>query len=251
MTEKKDVILYFSPHQDDELLTMGVDICKTCLLPNKEVHVILCTDGSNSPARYRLYSCKVCPIHNKIHNYPLSKEEFVNARDCEFISSCKALGVLPENIHIYEKRAVDGSLSVEYAGEIIKHFISIYGKDVEVRTIAPFKYGSYQHQDHYNLGLAATNLFKERAFVKAKFFIEPYHLPEGKRKFIISLFFKIEKEDASEKTRKEIEKAIQQSYAYWKPEEKRYAVGYHCVTNIFEKYKKDIATYFIKSRKTK
>ncbi len=248
MTEKKDVILYFSPHQDDELLTMGVDICKTCLLPNKEVHVILCTDGSNSPARYSLYSCKVCPLHNKIHNYPLSKEEFVNARDCEFISSCKALGVLPENIHIYEKRAVDGSLSIEYAKKIIEHFISIYGKDVEVRTFAPFRFGSYQHSDHYNLGLATKFLLKEKAFFKAKFFIETYHIPKKLRKVIVGLFYNITKEDAPDQVKEKIEKAIQQSYAYWKPEEKRYSVGYHCVGKMFEYYRKDIASYSIEPR---
>ena len=248
MTEKKDIVLYFSPHQDDELLTMGVDISETCLLPNKEVHIILCTDGSKSPAKYRLYGCKVCPIHNKIHNHPLSDEEFIKARDCEFVSSCKALGIPLENIHIYEKRAVDGHLSVEHAREIIKYFVSIYGKDVEIRTFAPFKFGSYQHVDHYNIGLAAQNLLKEKWFTKAKFFIEPYHLPKGLRKFFINLFFNIEKQEVSEQIKEKIEKAIQQSYAYWNPKEQRYAVGYHCVTQMFDYYKENIATYCVKPR---
>lgn len=248
MTDKKDVILYFSPHQDDELLTMGVDICKTCLLPNKEVHIVLCTDGSKSPARQRLNSGEFCSIHNQVHNYNLSEEEFIKARDYEFISSCTALGIPKENIHIYEKRAVDGSLSVEYAQEIIKHFVSIYGKDVEIRTIAPFKFGSYQHEDHYNLGLAAKNLLKEKKFLKIKFFIEPYHLPKGLRKFFISLFYNIKKEEISEQIKEKIENAMGVSYTYWKPEEKRYAVGYHCVTKIFEYYKQNIATYCINPR---
>jgi LmbE family N-acetylglucosaminyl deacetylase len=248
MSDKKDIVLYFSPHQDDELLTMGVDISRTCLLPNKEVHVILCTDGSKSPARQRLNSGKLCKIHNQAHNYNLSEEEFIKARDCEFISSCKSLGVLPKNIHIYEKRAVDGSLSVEYAKGIIKHFVSIYGKETEVRIGAPFRFGKYQHEDHYNLGLAAKLLLKEKFFVKTKFFIEPYHLPKGLRKIFISLFYSIKREEISDQIKEKIEKAIQLSYTYWNPEEKKYAVGYHCVTDIFEYYKKNIATYCIKPR---
>lgn len=248
MTEKKDIVLYFSPHQDDELLTMGVDISKTCLLPNKEVHIVLCTDGSKSPAKYRLYGYKVCPIHNKIHNHPLSNEEFIKTRDCEFVSSCKALGILSENIHIYEKRAVDGYLSIAHAKEIIEYFVSIYGKDVEIRTIAPFKFCGYQHVDHYNLGLATQNLLKEKRFTKVKFFIEPYHLPTGLRKFFINLFFNIEKEEVSKEIKEKIERAIQQSYAYWNPNEQRYAVGYHCVTQMFDYYKENIATYCIKHR---
>ena len=248
MTEKKDVVLYFSPHQDDELLTMGIDICKTCLLRNKEVHIILCTDGSKSPARHRLNSGKICPIHNQVHNYNLSGEEFIKARDCEFVASCTAMGIPLENIHIYGKRAVDGSLSVEYAKEIIKHFVSIYGKYIELRTIVPLKFGRYQHEDHYNLGLAAKALFKEKKFAKLKFFIEPYQLFKGKRKFIVNLFFSIKKEDFSEEIKNKIEKVIQQSYGYWNPGEKRYAVGYHCVTNFFEYYKKNMASYYIESR---
>ena len=247
MKEKKDIVLYFSPHQDDELLTMGVDICKTCLLTNKEVHVILCTDGSKSPARQILNGDTICTIHNENHNYNLSEEEFIKARDCEFISSCKALGVLQENIHIYEKRAIDGSLSFEYAQEIIKHFVSIYGKDVEIRTITPYRFKYYKHNDHYNLGLAAENLLKQKLFVKAKFFIEQNSLPKTTKKFIISLFYNIKKEAVSKEINEKIEKAIQQSYAYWNPKEKRYAVGYHCVTWLFEDFKKNISTYSIKS----
>jgi len=248
MPDKKDIILYFSPHQDDELLTMGVDICKTCLLPNKEVHIVLCTDGSKSPARQRLNSGKICSIHNQVHNYNLSEEEFIKARDCEFIASCKGLGVLSENIHIYEKRAVDGCLSVEYAQEIIEHFISIYGKEVEIRTIAPFRFCKYQHEDHYNLGLAAKLLLKEKFFVKAKFFIEPYHFPKGLRKILISLFYNIKKEEIPDQIKEKIEKAIQLSYTYWNPEGKKYAVGYHCVTAIFKQYKENIATYCIEPK---
>ena len=248
MSDKKDIVLYFSPHQDDELLTMGVDIYNTCLLQDKEVHIILCTDGSKSPARERLNGEEFCKIHNQVHNFNLSVEEFIQARDCEFISSCTALGILPENIHIYEKRAVDGSLSVEHAQEIIKHFISIYGKDVEVRTIAPFKFGKYQHEDHYNLGLAAKKLLKTKLFFKIKFFVEPYHIHECLRKYIAKLFFSIKKTECPDQVMEKIKNVTKQSYTYWNPEEKRYAVGYHCVTWLFEDFEKDVSVYSIKPK---
>ena len=248
MKEKKDIALYFSPHQDDELLSMGVDICRTCLLPNKEVHVVLCTDGSKSPARQRLNSENVCPIHNNVHKYNLSVEDFIQARDSEFLSSCKALGVSPENIHIYEKRAIDGSLSFEYAQEIIKHFISIYGKNVEVRTCAPFNSLCYQHKDHYNLGLAAKQLLKEKLFLKAKFFIEGYYMPKGLNRYLSKLLYIIKKEDCSQQEKEIIEKALQLSYGYWNPAEKRYSVGYHCVPKMFEHHKKNMSNFYISPR---
>lgn len=249
--DKKDIILYFSPHQDDELLTMGADICNSCL-QNKEVHVILCTDGSKSPARQRLNNGESCSLHKEIHNYNLSEQEFINARDLEFISSCKALGVFTENIHIHEKRAIDGCLSVEYAQEIIKHFISIYGNNVEVCTIAPFNLGNYQHEDHRNLGLAAQNLLKQKLFYKIKFFKEPYHVP---KKILKKIFFNIvynikEKLYSSKEIKDRTQKAMN-SYLYWNPSENRFAVGYHCVQYLFEYYKNNIEIITISQRITK
>ena len=248
--KKKDIVLYFSPHQDDELLNMGADISKTCLLPNKEVHVILCTDGSKSPARQRLNNGQYCSLHKELHNYNLSEEEFIKERDLEFLSSCKALGVSAENIHIYEHREVDSKITVEQAKEIIKHFISLYGKDAEVRTFFPFRildYINYQHKDHYNIGLAAKKLLEDKLFTKAKFFVEQNRVTD----ILSRLFFYIigmKKEKISEEIKGKTEKAMN-SYFYWSPSESRYAVGYHCVSNLFEYYKKSRDVYYIKAKK--
>ncbi len=244
---KKDIVLYFSPHQDDELLTMGVDISKTCLLENKDVHIILCTDGSKSPARQRLNSGDVCPKHNQIHKCNLSVEDFVKARDFEFVSSCKALGVHSENIHIYEKRAVDGELSVEYAQEIIKHFVSIYGKNAEICTITPFRFFQFQHEDHYNLGLAAKILAKKKEILKTNFFLESNRLGKFSKRIINNIIYDIKKEDITEEIEDKIKKAID-VYYYFNPAEKRYAIGSHCVPFLFEFYKKNMLTYCLKPR---
>ena len=53
MTRVSNTIIYFIPHQDDELLSMGVDICDS-LKKRKNVHIVLCTDGSGSSVRKRL-----------------------------------------------------------------------------------------------------------------------------------------------------------------------------------------------------
>ena len=99
MADVSNTIIYFAPHQDDELLSMGVDICNS-LKKGKSVHVVLCTDGSGSSVKRKLNDGKSCNKHPGEHIYDLSEQEFIQARDTEFVASCLALGVKRENIHI-------------------------------------------------------------------------------------------------------------------------------------------------------
>ena len=92
-------ILYFVPHQDDELLGYGLDIAKETKLNSENVYVFLCTDGSSSGVRRMLCDNKEeCFLHEGKHQYTLGSEEFSKARDREFILSLIALGVKKENI---------------------------------------------------------------------------------------------------------------------------------------------------------
>ena len=58
MASKSNRVLYFAPHQDDELLTMGLDICES-VKKRMDVHVILCADGSKSGVRNVLKNGKI------------------------------------------------------------------------------------------------------------------------------------------------------------------------------------------------
>ena len=93
-------VLYFIPHQDDELLTMGIDIVNSVNL-GMDVHVILCVNGSKSSVKKTLNNGKTCSFHKNKHTYDLIFRDFVSARDREFIESCICLGIPISNIHIY------------------------------------------------------------------------------------------------------------------------------------------------------
>lgn len=245
MFHKQKTMLYFAPHQDDELLTMGIDI-STSISKKQDVHVILCTDGSKSNVRKTLNNGKTCPKHEDAHTYDLSPEEFTQARDREFLGSCAALGVPSSNVHILENRYIDGSLSVENAETVIKHFLSVYGEDSVVCTISSNN-GPAQHRDHKALGKAAENLLNKKIIRELKLFIEPYHaekLIHNPR--LLSIYPTIEK--ASADIQEKIKKAIA-SYSYWNPAEQRYAVGYHSVTTEFNDFLKEMNSYyFVKKR---
>ena len=99
---RQKTVLYFSPHQDDEILSMGIAICNS-VRNGQNVHVVLCTDGSKCKVRIQMSDGKACDKHAGTHTYHLTEEELTETRDKEFRESCLALGVADCNIHILKE----------------------------------------------------------------------------------------------------------------------------------------------------
>ncbi|MBQ1476665.1 MAG: PIG-L family deacetylase [Erysipelotrichaceae bacterium] len=237
----KQRILYVIPHQDDELLTMGVSITRSSM-ELKEVHVLLCSDGSRSKVRQRLNNGQTCEKHPGIHEYDLSIEEFIEARDREFKGSCKALGVREENIHIPVRRETDGSVLEEGVRDILYHDVSL--KDYE-KVISIYPFGSSQHKDHVAVGKAVWSLWKEGAISCAEFYLEPYCLKASLEE---NDKLTVREVKAGFFLKKRVKEAIS-SYCLWRPEEGRYAVGYHSVKRDFDDYMEECRNYLIEVSK--
>lgn len=236
--EQVDTVLFFAPHQDDELLTMGA-YAQLAIEQGKDAHVILCTDGSRSCVRGVLNDQQSCSKHGGTHNYELNIDKFSDARDREFLSSCMAIGYRPSRIHFHPQRAIDGNLSVEQACTIIEHYIRIF-PNAEICTITPFA-GSSQHRDHKNLGYAALSLHKTKAIKKLTLFIEPYCLDDFR---VQNPNVKLEcAKSNSEKNLDGLKNAMNQ-YCLWEPENGRYAIGYHSVTNEFDDFSQNLSSWF-------
>lgn len=234
----RETIVFLAPHQDDELLGMGVAAHSLLKRKKPDVHVVLCTDGSRSSIRAVLGNGLTCnkqgnkqgntPEHT--HCFELSIEEFIAARDREFKESCAALGYSPENVHVLDKRCIDGESSVEVLGDIIKRVLEELSPS-EVHTFSPFV-GSVQHIDHKNMGLAALELFKAGSIKKLALYVEPYFLhaftennPGQSLQTLNPGFF----------STRHLKKAID-AYRYWSPDEGRYAIGLHSVTSEFDNF---------------
>ncbi len=231
---QQGTLLYFVPHQDDELLTMGIDIC-TAATENADVHVILCTDGRQSKTREILQNKQTCPLHDEPHTYELNKEDFTKARDAEFINSCLLLGVPRENIHIPPERAVDGTLDVATAEIIVKKYLHQCGENSAVRTIY-FNTDPQQHNDHKVLGQAVYNLWQKGLICKVMFFKEPYCSADSNVNFTCSR--------ASKKIAQRVLDAIN-NYGYWAQNEGRYAIGHHSVPQFFNDLRRKMKIYYL------
>ena len=229
---RKKTILYFSPHQDDELLSMGIDICNS-ISEGHDVHVILCTDGSKCTVRDELANGKECNKHLGTHSYHLTEDELITARDKEFRESCRALGIEDSNVHILNNRFTDGKLTVCDSKKTILQYLNVMGQDCVVCTLDPNLENNRQHCDHKGLGYAAVELFNEGFIRELRVFTEPYlseffhHKTDfvwGEVKAVI--------DTATSLTQGKIQKAAE-AYSRWEPEVGRYAVGYHDIAEAF------------------
>ena len=233
-------VLYFVPHQDDELLTMSVDICNS-LEKGYDVHVVLLTDGSQSSVRKRL-NAERAELRNKGIECPdLTEKEFAKERDEEFKRSLNALGVDDSHIHLPSDRQTDGSLTQSYCETTMKSFLSEYGKDCMFVTINP-RGGDLQHKDHVALGKAGWNLVKNGTIPKIRFFIEPYlfdtvyrnpRLVSTEPQVIQATGSSVNKID----TAIDAYRVVDKSKGY-------YGIGYRSVKKYFNDYKNDKKNYY-------
>lgn len=237
LTKPSNTVLYFPPHQDDELLTYGIDIAAS-VKNGYDVHIIMCTDGAGSNVRLRLGNREYCEQCHDTHVFDLTKEDFTATRDQEFFGSCDALGVKRENIHFEDERIPDGSVTVEAAKALIKKYVERFGEDCTVCTMYPNP-PEIQHMDHRNLGLAAKELYDEGSIKHLVLLEEPYvaviadHAPGEEPK----IFY------APEDIAKQLEEAVS-SYFLWDPSNKRYAVGFHSVPDEMEQLKTEKGLYY-------
>ena len=222
-------VLWFSPHQDDEILTYGSGIIED-LDAGCDVHVILCTDGSKSNVRNVLANNRSCTVCSKLHTHHLSERQFIEARDAEFTESCIALGVPPENIHIYgaddgNVRAVDSSLRVSESVNIISHYLGLY-PGAAVRTMSPLT-GPRQHRDHKALGQAAVAMQMAGAIGELDLYVEPYYYFN----YLATGAPKLEGVACRDSLR--FEEATS-AYRRFDPEHGRYAIGGHSMISTFK-----------------
>lgn len=154
-------VLFISPHQDDETLTMGAAISNH-IHYGHDVHVVLATTGINSAVRGQT---------------GLSRTQFTAARDDEFRRACRELGVPDGNVHVSRHAVDDGALTVTAARDVIRAALDEHpGAWVKTHTDRGEQVG--QHADHTHLGQAAMQLHDEGIIDNLRLYVEPYHVSD-------------------------------------------------------------------------
>lgn len=132
--------VFFVPHQDDEILSMGASIIAH-LKAGRDVKVVMVTDGNTTGARTTLCEQKaIC----------LTPEQIGQARDLEFRDAMARIGVPAGNLYFEHKPS---PLENTAANEVISKYIALFGTGASYVTMSWLD----AHNDHYNLGYALNS----------------------------------------------------------------------------------------------
>ncbi|HKJ34352.1 MAG TPA: PIG-L family deacetylase [Balneolales bacterium] len=210
--------IFYVPHQDDEILQLGVAIMNH-IYQSREVHLVLCTNGNayNSYAKRVLNGNTVCEWHKTKHQFHLSDEDYIRARNHEFVWSSMCMKVKPENIHF--RQYTDGALSVDNAKYIIAEFEKTYPG-------ARHKTMSYTdpHRDHAALGEALYQLYAEKYVNDVRFYIDTMQMDN------VDGYYEPLKKEFLPYLRR-----ANNVYKSFVPNNSLYAIGYHSVPAWFKK----------------
>ncbi len=232
-------VIFYSPHQDDETIGMGASIAEHVRI-GRPVYVVLFTNGASSSAIDILNGKEKCSFHKAFHHFNLTLEDFINARNNEFIAACKKLGV--HRVYIANNgKGFDESMGLKNMiirfKKLILYFQNQYPNISHKLVSGNSDYSRsgencniYSKSDAHRAGDIAVNKLYNLGVVK------------DVRLYKIYIFSSCYKE--SERT-SNWEKPISNSdllrkqkackeYKFYKPEEGRYAIGYyHSVWEYF------------------
>ncbi len=240
-------VLFVSPHQDDETLSMGMAI-KNHLAAGHNVFVMLVTDGSGSSARYIINNLDEsvsppqpcwCGIHGRYHNpvgegYTVGSYmdavEMSNARYEEQQRAVNALGVTNAIIRVGIK---DDTCNVNKTTifNAIKDWIYAYGGP----SATMVRVTSYTDTspDHQACAQVVQYLKASGHIADPIFYISPEHFPSGVPSSITVSGVTAYQEGSSAYQTTVVN--AQSAYKLWLPTNGKYGVGYHSVQNLFDK----------------
>ncbi len=139
LKNEKETVIFYSPHADDEVLSMGASIIQA-VEKDKNVIVILLSKGLATQAFYK--------VNNKLKQEgktALVLDEFGDARVNEFKASVKAMGIEDDNILVYN--LPDGHFTIDIVKPILLKMEEKYpGAEHHVMTFKD------PHPDHKATG---------------------------------------------------------------------------------------------------
>lgn len=156
-------VLFVSPHQDDDTLTMGVAVrdhlnaMDSSGVPVHDVHILLLTTGQNSAVRTEL---------------GLDIPTFIARRDDEFMRANRQNGVPTANLHIPASRPQDGQLTVEQAQAMVVDFLTAF-PGAWVKSYSPLA-ATGRHVDHVTAGQAVDALYRLGSITNLRYYVEPW-----------------------------------------------------------------------------
>lgn len=217
-------IVYVNPHQDDEILTMGLPLLRDITNNKKNTYLMLMTDGGKTAS--------ISAINRRLRLWgydEINISDIIESRNSEMHDCLMTLGMQEENIIYHPYPNLD--ISSGQVENVLENFYSTH-KNMEIKTMSVNNYDT----SHGNIDHLAC---KEGSINVAKKYNLKYTLlsAEGGDKTLIPT-------DGE----KEILMRAASKYEVFDPEDKRYSVGYISVGYLFDKFKDGVFNYGINFR---
>lgn len=251
MFKKQPPIIYLVPHQDDEVLTFGIDI-RNELSQGRNVHVVLMTYGEDTTTRdiingvtdnetmpfSFIHRKTFCTWHMRYHNptkerYPdghLTKEKFSAIRTKEYERASLQLGISKDHIHRFQipvKKSFNSNIFKEQVRDGIRLYLKRY-PNAEFGTMSPFD-GQSVHaligQTVKDMQMSGELKGKQARYLVSIFTDRFY----GRRLPV----YPIKETLDNPSDILYLDKAIYE-YTHFDPKDGYYAVGYHSVRAQFD-----------------
>ncbi|MBA4493999.1 PIG-L family deacetylase [Paenactinomyces guangxiensis] len=243
-----NVVVYFSPHADDEALTFSVPILND-VRSGKKVYLILMSAGDKSGARdvvngmydeesrdpalsgQSLY----CKWHQKYHHPAeegymdgwLTKEKFGQARIREFYKSAEAMGIPKDRVKI------NLLANEEFTYNSVKSIISLNSR---LFPNAQFKSFSAidGHADHAMVGRVLNDMYKQGQIKKPQTNYVSIYTDRFSQMYVPGYKLTLTNSQDLGKLKNALN-----VYKTWSPREGFYALGYHSVPVQFDAMEND------------
>ncbi|WP_374929465.1 PIG-L deacetylase family protein [Kytococcus sedentarius] len=214
------VALFFAAHQDDELLQMGSQV-RADVEAGHQVVVVNCSDGSASGARTGRLARQL--------GFVPSVEDFVTARDHEFLESTARLGVPLQGRVISPDRYADGTGTPEAALRIVADWTARF-------PTALVRAHSFvdAHRDHRAIGEAVDGLVAAGTLGREN----------DVRFFFSRVYLGTMPTPALQLTSRPVGDVEQTPFRDHDPAHGRWGVGYLSTWNYFDSHRADPVSYW-------
>lgn len=216
--------VYFCPHQDDEVLTLSLDIIKH-ISAGRPVYIVLYTTGNSTGAINALNGTVVSSWWGVLHNptfegySPLTPIDIQTARNTEFKTACTILGIPQTNI-IYDQLE-DTDVTVANLKTLFMKYVAQFGVTASYKTMS-----KYDTQIQHTLGAQALlELYNEGVVSDVRFWVSRYDIMTN-----TTVGRQISAPTTSELDT--IKRACK-AYCAWSPLNGSYAIGHHSVATQF------------------
>lgn len=246
--------IFYSPHQDDEAIGFAGGIMEH-KEAGRDVYLVLLTNGVNPDLLDIMNGKKECPIRcsycdgNNTHNFNLTMEQLIWARNVDFIASAQALGVTRTYIiekgrglnddEFYSNDTASYDKYVDKIASIISGFETAFpGSSHKLVSGLHDIYPGSQtpnptHKACWDAALKLKDKISDFRFYRVYQYEYPYTDVEGQIHELPQPYYTYTLKPSWMKAKM----AALEQYNIMQPSAGRYATGYHSVPDLFKKAK--------------